>query len=264
MLKTIPEVHVATSAADFLRTLHIEHGPPELLGPFFARAIRAAGDVGLTLDTVALDELAWLNRKQRDNWLPIVPTLDGVLNSIDEKRAFGIVARNGSGNVIAAHAARLFDWNHTDLGAELQSLRLFYDDSSSAIARRETCVSTAETANSVAGRVVYSGAAWVHPDHRRRGLTAIVPRIAKALAFTRWQPDTICSLMTTSVHAAGFFKRFAYQHIDWEVTWTNSPLGSLRLAIVWMDMNHLLDDLRSYMTTAAVLPGSGERSRNTG
>ncbi|MEQ1649470.1 MAG: hypothetical protein ABL898_12865 [Hyphomicrobiaceae bacterium] len=212
---------------------------------------------------IGLDELAALNKAQRENWLPIVPTLSPASGHIDPEHAFAIVARTGNGDVVAAHAARCFDWTDTNFVDELTSLRLFYQSPATSKQPNETCSSSASFARELTGRVVYSGAAWIHPNYRGRHLTAIVPRVAKALALTKWNPDFIASLMTSTVFNAGFFERFGYQKIDWEVVWSDSPItsGALKFAIVWMQMPHLIEDLTGYIESASQINGR-VRERN--
>ncbi|MEQ1650342.1 MAG: hypothetical protein ABL898_17320, partial [Hyphomicrobiaceae bacterium] len=80
------------AAPSFLDSLEIQHGPSPLLGLFFATAYRAARDQGLELSLIGLDELAALNKAQRENWLPIVPTLSPASGHIEPRHAFAIVA----------------------------------------------------------------------------------------------------------------------------------------------------------------------------
>jgi hypothetical protein len=48
------------------------------------------------------------------------------------------------------------------------------------------------------------------------------------------------------VYQRGFAPRFGYNNVDWEILMRNSALGNVRMAFVWMDMQHLIDDLARF------------------
>ncbi|MGH6815555.1 MAG: hypothetical protein ACREC6_07615 [Hyphomicrobiaceae bacterium] len=149
---------------------------------------------------------------------------------------------------MAAHAARLYKWSDTSFFEEIETLRLFYSNPEQLRQPGERVEITATGARILTGRVCYSGAAWVHPEYRGRGLAHILPRFAKAYALTKWDPAYIASLMTESVFRKGFAPRFSYEHVDWEVRWIDSPLGTLRLAVLWLDRMHLARDISAFLT----------------
>jgi GNAT superfamily N-acetyltransferase len=226
-----------------LDKLVIKHGPPEVLGPFFAKTYRAALDRGITLSFGSLNELAIINEQNRKNWMPLVPVFDPRFGGVTPDNSFCVIGRTALGKVVAAHAARIFEWKDTNFVEELKSLRLFYSNPQLMQQSGEVCSVSADLACEIKGRVVYSGAAWVHPDYRGRGLTAILPKFAKAYAYTRWQPHFIASLMTEAIHSAGFFHHFCYQKLDWEARLIIPQHGQVRFAVVWMNDSHLFDQL---------------------
>ena len=116
----------------------------------------------------------------------------------------------------------------------------------------EAVTITATAAKSISGRVGFSGAAWVHPDVRGLGLSHILPRIAKALALTRWNVDRIVAIMNEGVYNKGFAPRFGYHGIDWGLTYENSRCGMKYLAILWMERKGLEDYLAHYLRDANV------------
>ncbi|MFM9938705.1 MAG: hypothetical protein ACKVP7_04320 [Hyphomicrobiaceae bacterium] len=242
-----------TRASPLLRELVLDHGPIDILGRFFLRAVASAAEHGIELSFGNAGDLVRANKANHVNWLPLVPTLSADYNELNHANFFCVLGRNSSGDVVAAHAARVLQWPETDFIDELLSLRLFYQDPLKQQQPGERChVEAAEDARALRGLVVYSGAAWVHPDYRRRDLSSVLPRIAKAYALSRWRPDFIASLMTETVHRQGFAPRFGYDHVAWAVHWENSLLArKLRLAIVWMDMAHLVADLEAYLDRAA-------------
>ena len=238
----------STSNQPSILTSHfVEFGPAELLARFFLRAEHEARSQGVHLSFANCADMVAANELNKINWLPLLPLFNPKFAALNPENSFCILGRNGNGDVVSANAGRLYEWHQTDIVEEAQSLRLYYDDANRMKLPNESCTVTARLALQVSGRVAYVGAAWVHPNFRGRGLSETLPRIAKALAFTKWKPNWITSLMTESTHSKGLAEKFAYNHADWEVLWRNGPLGDLRCAILWMDMPHLVSDLDQYL-----------------
>ena len=105
----------------------------------------------------------------------------------------------------------------------------------------EACEVTAPSAERVGGTVVYSGAAWCHPEFRGSSLSKILPRVCKAYALTRWPADTIVSLMVEAVHARGFAPHFGYDNVDWSVFMKNTSLGTFKAAFLSVSREHTFD-----------------------
>jgi hypothetical protein len=215
-----------SSRGDFLDRLEIRYGPVAMLGRFFLRAEAELRERGLTLWWGSMEELLRTNQSNPDSWRPLVPVFDHRYFPHSPKNCFCIFGRDARGRVVATHAARLFDWSGTTFHEEATSLRLFYSDPEHMKAPGETCEVTAPSARTVTGPTIFSGAAWYHPDYRGCGLSAILPRIGKAYALTKWPADRIVSFMLADVHARGFAPRFGYDTIDWSIIGRNSPLGN--------------------------------------
>jgi len=90
------------------------------------------------------------------------------------------------------------------------------------------------------------GAAWYRPDNRGCHLSAILPKLGKAYAFTRWNPDSIVSMIVGDVYQLGFAPGSVTNNVDWEILRRNSALGNVRMAFVWMGMQHLIGDLARF------------------
>jgi hypothetical protein len=235
----------------FLADLSLDYGPIDLLGRFFPRADAAARNSGVYLSFGTCEELVKANKDNRENWLPLVPVFDPACGDVTPENTFCVLARDEHGAVVAAHAARLYAWIDTDFVEEMSSLRIFYRNPPVQKRAGEACEVAAAAARCIRGKVVYSGAAWVHPEFRGRNLSSILPRVAKAYALTRWNPDVVVSLMTETVYNGGFLPRFGYNHIAWDVVFRNASFGNLRFAVVWMDIDFLIQDLTGYLTRTA-------------
>jgi hypothetical protein len=188
------------------------------------------------------------NERNRENWRPLIPVFNPKNGGLTAENAFCILGRNHKGEVVAAHAGRLYDWPDTTYYEEAKALRLFYADPDNMKCPGEECEITAQSTRDISGNVVFSGAAWYRPDYRGRNLSAILPKIGKAYALTRWHPDFIVSMMAEDIYRRGFAPRFGYNNVDWEILMRNSALGNLRLAFVWIEIQHLIGDLSRFST----------------
>ena len=238
---------VERNATPLLSQLTVDHGPTDLLGKFFLRANSAARARGVTLSFASMADLIEVNQLNRDSWLPLFPTYDVRHNAIGSDEAFCILGRDRHGKVVAAHAGRLFNLTIGNFHDLAQSLRLMYQDPERSRRPDETCEVTAKAARSIKGRVVFSGAAWYHPNYRGRQLSTIVPILSRAYAFTHWNIDYLVAMMSEGVVSGGMTLRTGYTNIDWDIRVTNSPLGDVRFAFMWMEPPQLLEDVAKFV-----------------
>lgn len=229
-----------------LGQLTVTHGPADLLANFFLRANSAARARGVTLSFASMEELLAANERNRDSWLPLFPTYDVRHNTIGIDDAFCILGRDGHGEVVAAHAGRLFNLTDGSFYDLAQSQRLMYGNPNGSRLPGETCEVTAKATRTIKGRVVFSGAAWYRPDYRGRQLSTILPILSRAYAHTRWNIDYLVAMMSEGVVRGGMTQRTGYTNIDWDIQVTNSPLGNVRFAFMWMQPAQLLDDVAKY------------------
>src|SRR5919106_5062726 len=229
-----------------LKDVTVEHGPIDLLGRFFLKAEQAARQRGVILSFDTFENLLATNERNSANWRPLIPVFNPKNGGLTAENSFCILGRNHQGEVVAAHAGRLYNWPDTTYYEEATPLRLFYTDPDTKKCPGEECEITAQATRDISGNVVFSGAAWYRPDYRGCHLSAILPKLGKAYAFTRWNPDAIVSMMVEDVYQRGFAPRFGYNNVDWEILMRNSALGNVRMAFVWMDMRHLLGDLARF------------------
>ena len=170
----------------------VEHGPVELLGRFFLKADTAARQRGVTLSFGTFEELLQVNSQNRDSWKPLTTIYDHRTcpRGLAHDRAFCILGRDERGKVVASHAARVFEVDDGNTLYDIAvSLRLFYDEPERMKNSGERCEVTASVAKSIRGKLLINGAVWYHPSYRKRNMAMIVPRIARAYAYTRWKMD---------------------------------------------------------------------------
>ena len=264
-LQQRPPVHSRAqqpSSGSWLEAVSVEHGPPDLLGSFFLRADRELRERGVTLSFASFEQLVEVNAANSETWHPLIPLFHPKNGPLPPDRAFCLLGRNAAGDVIATQAARLYDWPATSFYYEAESLRLFYAEPARSKQPGERCVVTAPSTRFVSGKVVFSGGGWYRRDHRKQGLATLLPRISRALAFTRWDSDYTVSIMAEKVIAGGMAERCGYTNVDWDLTLFDSPVGNVRCAFVWMERQQLLSDLRDSLArlgAAQVDPRVDER-----
>ncbi len=228
--------------------LQIKYGPAGLLGRFFLWADTAARDRGVTLSFGSLQELLEANRNNSDSWRPLVPVFNQTLGGVTPETAFVLIGRNKLGEIVATQAARIYHWPATSLKDEAISMRMFYADPEAARAQGNRCKIVAPVAETIKGRVVFSGAVWFRRDFRGKDLAMILPRISRAYAFTRWNNDFTIGLMADGVIAGGMAERVGYSRLVPScIDLVAAPLGELRFALGWMQPDELLADLAAIM-----------------
>jgi GNAT superfamily N-acetyltransferase len=118
------------------------------------------------------------------------PTFDPRCSRVDRRNSFwvNVLAR---GETVACGAGRLFE---TDDYLELKrSLRLWFDrEPVPHRGRLELIVPDATPF--IAGRVGHEGGLWVHPAHRKRGLSMLVPRLVRAICLGRFAVEWQCGV----------------------------------------------------------------------
>lgn len=233
-------------AVPFIDDVVIEHGPQDLISRFLFKALDAVEQRGIRLSFGTFEELAAVNEQNSDSWLPLTTTFRADIGGANEETGFVFMGRNAEGDAVATQAVRLFDWQSTNFKREAESLRFFYADPDRDKADGETCTVSADAATLIRGRVALAGGIWYRPDYRRLMLPAIIPRIARAYALTRWNMDAMMAIMSETNIARGLAKRNGFRDISWSVVMHRSPTfpeGDLELALARMNQMDLVDDL---------------------
>jgi len=112
----------------------------------------------------------------------------------------------------------------------------------------QRCIITADAAKLISGVVMSSGAAWVRPDYRRRGLSQLLPRIAKAYAVSRWPIDWTFGFVTRVLVEKGVASSsYGTGHYSYSVWFPDLPFGEL--VVAYTAVEEVYDDLAKYLTT---------------
>lgn len=202
----------------------IEHGPTRTLSRLFLTADTHLRNRGIRLSFATFEELAAINEAQRSSWRPLLPVFDPRVGQVSQENAFAVVGCDPSGRPVSAHAFRYIPLNGPTLKEELESLRIFYADPEQSRLPGETLAVSAPSAASRRKPVVFSGAAWLHPDYRGQGLLTYIQPLVRGLSYTRWQADYVFSFMAPELIKGGVARSARFTNVEWEVTLTNSPV----------------------------------------
>ena len=250
-----------------LAELKVDYGPRTLLGRFFLKAADAAARQGVTLSVGTFADLVEVNHRNRATWLPLDTAYRPDLSDVGDPTTICILGRDGRGDVVATQGLRLFDWTSTNLKVEAEALRLFYSDPSRHAAPGESCTVSAPSAITITGRVAYGGAIWYRPDYRGGRLSTILPRIGRAMAFTKWNVATVFALVIESNAKAGFPARIGYTNLEWDFIRNNPPAfksdaNVLRLGLATMTAIQSIDDVFGYLLEVEPEVYAGVQMRN--
>ena len=245
-----PSARAAPSFQPHLITdITVEHGPVDLFGRFFLLADTAVRQRGVTLSFGSFEELLAVNQKNRDSW--------GIMTSMYDYRccpdglapdkAFCMLGRDVNGNVVATHAARLYDLGDRSMQEVGDAMLLHHDDPARTKQPGESIEVTAPAAKSIKGKLLINGGVWYHPRYRKRQLSMIIPRIARIYAYTRWKIDRSMGLTMEGPTAGGVIDSLGYPHREWGLQISNAQNGSPRCCLAWMDAGELLADLRGFL-----------------
>jgi hypothetical protein len=228
----------------------VEHGPVDLFGRFFLKADTAARRRGVTLSFGTFEDLLEVNQQNRDSWKALTTIYDHRVcpQGLAPERAFCILGRDARGKVVATHAGRVFDVRDDDTLHDIAvGLRLFYDDPEKSKNPGERCEVTAIIAQSIRGKLLINGAVWYHPAYRKLNMAKIIPRVARAYAYTRWKIDHSMGIVIESADNTRIIDRLGYPYREWDLKLINSSMGSGRCCLAWMHANEIVEDLDAWL-----------------
>jgi len=236
---------------DLLDQITLQHGPHKLLARFFLIAQQHAHDKGVILRLSS--DFARMQRIRRC-YVDIPPTTsphwDPAHSDFPIDSSFWIEGVNAAGETVLTHAARFFDWPRTTLKDELESLRIHFRDPKPHLAAGESMTITSPSAERITGRNTFAGAMWVRDDHRRRGLTRIVPRISRAYAYTRWKTAFTWGLMDPMLHEYGVSRAYGRYTVEPSMHANLACWPHSNGVLLWMTHETLLQEINDVVAHA--------------
>lgn len=209
--------------------------------------------------TVDADMAGWAETMGKAPSIALVnPTFDPRQNRLSPDNCFWLDVRSGS-HTIAMIASRLFvTENYLDMK---RSLRLWYDSPRPGDAPLRLTVAT--DMPTICGSVGHQGGMWIHPEHRKLGLSAILPHLERALAFRQWHLDWQTGLALRGVGSSGIVSRvYGMPHVVpcYEGIWPVTGRPD-RLYLAYASREELVASLDP-QRVAALLPDSHAQPGN--
>ena len=237
----------------FLDQIRLRHGPIAQLGRFFLAAEQAAHDIGISLqlhtDMESLCE-AYREVQPPGRPVPALPVFDPAYNDLSAANSFWISGHNTGGQLVATQAARFFDLNGSTIEEELTSLRLLYADPAPALAAGMRIEVDCPPAREICGRVTYTGGAYYHKSVRGLGLSRIMPRISRALAYSQWNTEWTAGWVETVLVEKNVHASYGYTRHCPSIKLIGTNRGNAECELVWMQPGEMLDDLSNYASAA--------------
>jgi hypothetical protein len=176
-----------------------------------------------------------------------MPVFDPDRNDIQPHRAFMFELHDESGEIVATQVSRLLDLTGTDLKAELEGLRLFYRDPASQARPNERIEITAPKAAEITGRVALTGGLWYRPDWRGKGVSRLMPRMTRMLAYTSWDIDYAVSFVEQGPVDHGILTQYGLPDCEPGVKIRNSYKPATDLLLTWRHKPDLTTDVAVYL-----------------
>lgn len=138
------------------------------------------------------------------------PTFNPHINSLSPHNSFWLDLREGS-HTVATMAARLFVTE--DYIALKRSMRLWRDEPPTA--QGELMLTLPPEMPTIAGHVGHEGGLWIHPEHRKRGLSVILPHLIRALCLRQWNVDWQTGVTRRGIGECGIAKwAYGVPHVE--------------------------------------------------
>jgi len=186
------------------------------------------------------------------------PTFDPRHASLSAANSFWLDVRSGS-HTIATCAARLFVTD--DFLALMRTQRLWQDEPPPELG---TLAITARRGMPIiASHIGHEGGLWVHPRHRKRGLSVILPHLTRALCVREWDVDWQTGVTQRGIGERGIARSaYGMRHVEPCFEGYFPPTRSLeRLYFAYMDREELIAGL-DRDTVAGLLPDRHQQPRH--
>jgi hypothetical protein len=194
----------------------------KVIGQLLARAKESGIELSISSD---FEDLQRTRHQLRGD--QISPMFDPEISLLDEDRAFWLAARLTSGQPIALQAFRL-DIVHPNLAEwALGWMAGLYLKRKELVVPRRTDPPFNSRALTMSGKLVYHGELWIDRNSRNRECFDIFPRAGMLLAYLKWLPNGLWSLVSESMATRGHMVRMGYGHLERGfLSWEWEPNGA--------------------------------------
>lgn len=236
-------------SASFLEGMRLDYGPVQQLARFLLSADRRARSCGIALSFAPISTIVAVNEANQASWGTFAPMLDARNADLSDDNSYCLVGRSASGAVIATQAGRIYDAGQRTLKDLADDQSLYFGDGCCPNAEQPRCQLDAPSARTIGGRLVYSGALWVHPDFRGRNLAALLPRISRAYALGKWGTTFTFAFVSRQILESPLFRAYGYKNVEPGYSiWLRDQMfyeGSL----MWMSSEELVRDMTEFSSS---------------
>ena len=226
--------------------LHVRQGSGPLIGRFVLEGDRAARAAGIHLHLRHdFDELVYFSKCEAaaGRWYPVTDQYNPERADITPENGFWVAGENEAGEIVTTSAGRIFYWHDTNLAE--QAVAVFYgrDDG-------QPCTIGPEIigiAREIQGIVLSAGATWVRPDYRKRELSQLMPRMARAYALSRWPLDWTIGFVPRPLADNGIARGYGAKHLGFSffyplLQWSELVLTYTSGQEIYDDFGTFIDD----------------------
>jgi hypothetical protein len=185
-------------------------------------------------------------------WYPVIDQFNPARSDISPENGFWLAGENDDGEIVTVSAARVFDWHDTNL--EEQAVAVFYGRNGD-----HPCTITpaaAPIARQISGLVYFAAAAWIRPDYRKRDLSQLMQRMAKAYALSRWPLDWAVGFVPRALADNGTATGYGVKHLAYSFFYPELRWSELVLAYTTSD--EVYDDFAIFLDAELSDPGSSK------
>lgn len=236
---------------EFINVANVRYGPPEVLGLFFLFADSILKELGIRLYVSSLAELAEVQSAQSSSWPLFAPMLDPRLGGIDAEMSYGFIGVDRSGRIACSQGGRVYSSTSRSLAEMIDDQSFFYGEGRRGEDTQPKCSCTAPVASRVIGTFTYSGALWVHPDHRGHQLAALLPRLSRAYALTRWNSEFTIAVVSDQIAASPLMRMYAYRTVQREFRIENVGPKPYVGQLMVLTAGELIEDLERVLSDSS-------------
>jgi hypothetical protein len=142
--------------------------------------------------TISTEMAGWVKLMKASPRITTVnPTFDPDYSQLDATNSFWIRITDMADNPVACIANRLFVTD--DYVGLMRSCRLWYDKTLTPVQQLNIVLD--DRVPVIAGRIGHHGGLWVHPGHRKRGFSYVLPRLVRSISLTQFLADWHCGIV---------------------------------------------------------------------
>jgi hypothetical protein len=171
----------------FVDQIQIRRGNVRVLGRYFLQTETRLADMGLTLRMIDSNTLLDIFDANRSSWESMGPQFNSREGAFSCGEVAPFAAYTSTGEAVGVCGVRYFDLGSNSLSEAVASLEFIYGDNAPLYRATCQCLTTPDAGDHLSGRLIFSGAQWIHPKFRGTGLAQIIVLVPRAYALSQWE-----------------------------------------------------------------------------